>query len=81
VDGYTWTGKSNSVTFGSEANHIKMSAVRVTLVERETTAIASMHNSQCLMLNEVYDLQGRRVSPQKKGVYITNGKKVVYTNN
>ena len=29
----------------------------------------------------MYDLQGRRVSPQKKGVYITNGKKVVYTNN
>ena len=25
----------------------------------------------------VYDLQGRRVSPQKKGLYIINGKKVV----
>jgi hypothetical protein len=82
VDGYTWTGKSNSVTFGSEANHIKMSAVRVTLVEREATAIASMHNSQCLMLNEVYDMQGRRVgntlhSSLKKGVYIQNGRKVI----
>ncbi len=28
--------------------------------------------------SDVYDLQGRRVSPLKKGIYITNGRKVVY---
>ena len=55
--------------------------VRLRINTGETSGMHSMLNSQCLMLNEMYDLQGRRVSPQKKGIYITNGKKVVYTNN
>ena len=49
------------------------------------TGIKSMHNSQCTMHNEVYDLQGRKVNGQssmfngqlKKGLYIVNGKKEV----
>ena len=57
------------------------SVVRLRINTGETSGIHSMLNSECLMLNEMYDLQGRRVSPQKKGIYITNGKKVVYTNN
>ena len=51
----------------------------------ETAGISSMHNSQCIMHNEVYDLQGRRVNSRfsihnsqlKKGLYIVNGKKVI----
>ena len=51
----------------------------------ETTGISSMHNAQCLMHNEVYDLQGRRMnsslfthhSSLKKGLYIKNGRKEV----
>ena len=54
--------------------------------EDESTGISSMHNSQCIMHNEVYDLQGRRVESSifnsqssilKKGLYIVNGKKVI----
>ena len=48
----------------------------------ETTGIDSMHNSECLMLNEAdawYSLDGRKLDgkPSAKGMYIKNGKKVV----
>ena len=46
--------------------------------ETISTGISSMHNSECIMHNDVFDLQGRKVNDQtKKGVYIINGKKVV----
>lgn len=46
--------------------------------ETISTGISSMHNSECIMHNDVFDLQGRKVSKQaQKGVYIINGKKVV----
>ena len=43
----------------------------------ETTGISTMHNSQCIMHNEYFDLQGRRVVDPTRGLYIVNGKKVV----
>ena len=45
--------------------------------ESETTGISAMHNSQCIMHNEYFDLQGRRVAQPTKGPYIVNGKKVI----
>lgn len=45
--------------------------------ESETTGISAMHNSQCIMHNEYFDLQGRRVAQPTKGLYIVNGKKVI----
>jgi hypothetical protein len=73
VNGYTWTGYANSVTFGSEANHIKMSAVKVTLAETEGI-------SETITVNKLpvyYDLQGRPVKHPTKGLYIVNGRKVI----
>ena len=76
INGYTWTGKTNSVTFGSEANHIKMTSVKVTLATNEAAGIQDLKlstaNSQ-----QVFDLQGRRVDNPTKGLYIVNGKKVI----
>ena len=46
-------------------------------LDGETTGIDAMHNAQCTMHNEVFDLQGRRVAQPTKGLYIVNGKKVV----
>lgn len=43
----------------------------------QTTGIETMSNVQCTMSNEVYDLQGRRVSKPGKGIYVIHGKKVV----
>lgn len=44
--------------------------------ENETTGINSMDNGQ-LMMDNYYDLQGRRVVQPTKGLYIVNGKKVI----
>jgi hypothetical protein len=53
-------------------------ASRLNIVfEDEATGIEAMHNAQCTMHNEMYDLQGRRVAQPSKGLYIVNGKKVV----
>lgn len=49
----------------------------ISLFDDESTDISSMHNSQCIMHNEYYDLQGRRVVNPTKGLYIVGGKKVV----
>ena len=55
----------------------------VMFVGDETTSIgdASRLNDKCKMINEMYDLQGRRVNNPQQGVYIRNGKKVVVTSN
>ena len=42
-----------------------------------TTGISTMHNSECIMHNSIYDLQGRRVVKPGKGLYIKNGRKEV----
>ena len=43
----------------------------------ETTGIRSIDNGQ-LTMDNVYDLQGRKVAqPAKGGLYIVNGKKIV----
>ena len=53
------------------------------MVFDDMTGIDSIHNSQCIMHNQIYDLQRRCVEDTdsflalKKGVYIVNGQKVV----
>jgi hypothetical protein len=45
-----------------------------------TETSESIHNSECIMLNEagaVFDLSGRRVNKAQKGLYILNGRKVL----
>ncbi len=43
----------------------------------ESTGISEMRNAQSTMFNEVYNLNGQRVAQPTKGLYITNGRKVV----
>jgi len=53
-------------------------SITLNLGDGETTGIVLMHNSECIMHNDVYDLQGRRVSgATQKGVYVVNSKKTV----
>ena len=47
-------------------------------VDGEITGIKAIHNSQCIMHNDYYDLQGRRVTNPQKGVYIVDGVKVAF---
>ena len=53
------------------------------ITEEGTTAILSLPMTMESEKNDIYDLQGRRISnpqgtPLRKGLYIVNGKKVVY---
>jgi hypothetical protein len=79
-------GQGDAFVNVDRAMFVTVGGERHELLINGTTAIASsMLNSQCLMLNNVYDLQGRRVSSAvanwlsslKKGLYIANGKKIV----
>ena len=45
--------------------------------ERETTGIVSINNGVKSIDNATFDLQGRKVTNVKKGLYIKNSKKVV----
>lgn len=74
IDGYTWTGLANSVTFGAAANHIKMLSVKVTLAIYDPSGIQDINLST---EKKIFDLQGRRVQNPSKGLYIINGRKVI----
>ena len=71
----------NGITVGEEASQVR--SFNLGFGEgSDETGIDSMHNSECLMLNEAdawYSLDGRKLDgkPNAKGMYIHNGKKVV----
>ena len=70
-------GQGDATVNVDRAMFVTVGGERHELLINGTTAIASMHNSQCLMLNNVYDLTGRKVEKTAKGVYVENGRKVV----
>ena len=45
-------------------------------IDDETTGLKSIDNGQ-LIIDNYYDLSGRRVMNPTKGLYIVNGKKVI----
>ena len=47
------------------------------IFENMTTSIRTVDNEEWNISNDVYDLQGRKVTGPKKGVYIKNGKKLI----
>ena len=63
-----------SAQIGGEARSITLR-----FDDDETTGIvgASYLNDKCKMINEMFDLQGRRVENPRRGLYIVNGKKIV----
>ena len=71
----------NGLTVGEEASQVR--SFNLGFGEgSDETGIDSMHNSECLMLNEAdawYSLDGRKLDgkPNARGIYVKNGKKVV----
>ncbi|WP_197018955.1 SusF/SusE family outer membrane protein [Xylanibacter brevis] len=59
--------------------HNTGSGARLTnfVIDEETTGIASIEDGLMKVQDAVYDMQGRKVSQLKKGLYIVNGKKQV----
>lgn len=86
VLGHTTTGGtafykvSNKAVAAGKAyipeNAMTARQLSIDLLGDETTGISTMYHSECIMHNEVYNLQGQRVSAGAKGLVIVNGKKV-----
>lgn len=60
--GRNWLGRSNAMT-------VK--------IVNAATAIKEIDDRKSRIESDIYDLQGRKVKPVTKGIYIVNGKKVV----
>ena len=72
---YVWTGEASEVTFGAEANHIKVSGVNVTFAKEQPDGISTIVNDR--LGTAVFNLQGQRTKHPRKGLYIINGRKVI----
>ena len=50
---------------------------RISFGNDDTTGISSIDNGKLTKDETIYDLQGRKVTATKKGIYVVNGKKVI----
>ena len=76
VSDFTWTGNAQSVTFNVDdgSGHAKIKSVKVSLSgATEGVRYVATQSQQ----TGLYDLQGRRTTATRKGIYIRDGKKVV----
>lgn len=65
----------DDMAVGTEAQNLNATWI-VTIIEKKNTAIEIVEEEN--MDAEIFDLQGRRITEPGKGVYIKNGKKVIF---
>ena len=58
--------------------NVPASDIKVYSFSDEATGIGAINDGQSPMNKEIYNLSGQRVSKAKKGIYISNRKKVLY---
>ena len=63
--------------FYESATSAREGGMEIVFVDDETTDIRSLMHNGSATNDAYYDLQGRKVTPGKKGIYIHNGKKVI----
>ena len=63
--------------FYNGAASAREGGLEMEFVDTETTDIRSLMHKGSATNDAYYDLQGRKVTPVKKGIYIHNGKKVI----
>lgn len=63
--------------FYNGAASAREGGLEMEFVDTETTDIRSLMHNGSATNDAYYDLQGRKVTPDKKGIYIKNGKKVI----
>ena len=63
--------------FYNGAASAREGGLEMEFVDTETTDIRSLMHNGSATNDAYYDLQGRKVTPVKKGIYIKNGKKVI----
>ena len=77
-----WPAENNVTTVKGTRAYLKAKSAEARIVdfrigESETTGIVSIDNGVKSIDNATFDLQGRKVTNVKKGLYIKNSKKVV----
>lgn len=69
-----WWGETSTEFAGAEDIHLEASLDAI----RQTTGIRNLTKCQTpCEVNETFDLQGRKVLPNRKGLYIQKGKKII----
>jgi GH35 family endo-1,4-beta-xylanase len=81
-DNNSWRESSNPLLYTSSigkkpAWYAVRSALRHRIIVNETTGVQEVRLEPATSVDVFYDLQGRRVSHPTKGLYLSNGKKVV----
>ena len=76
-DGLYLAINSDKMAVGTETLN-KNAMWLVTMVEKGTMAVEEIESDNGEKSGDIYDLQGRKVEIPTKGVYIKNGKKVIY---
>ena len=71
-----WEGDETNILFNSAA-YFKGNFMKIDMRLVPDAASAIRETAAKAAGNAVYDLQGRQVKTARKGIYVTNGKKVV----
>lgn len=72
------TANGNLVLTQSKAMNVNAITVNAELPNAPSTGIKTVANKQTTANDQYYNLAGQRVQPQKGGLYIVNGKKVIF---
>ena len=73
-----WQGDATNILFNYANFNAHFMKIDIRLVADAATGIQELTSTSTSTSKETYDLMGRKVStPQKKGIYIIGGKKVV----
>jgi len=71
-----WEGDDTNILFNYPYFNAHFMKIEIRLVPDPATTIRETVTEKAT--NVIYDLQGRRVENARKGIYVTNGKKVVF---
>ena len=62
----------------NQETSLEARSIRLNIIDDGLTAISDVEQQAADdKLSGCYDLQGRRIAPVKKGIYVRNGKKVI----
>ena len=79
VDGLTWTGDAEEVTFNIDGSsgHMKMTKVNMKMSGSGPDEVKMPEAHTQPVQTIVYDLQGRKVVQPHRGLYIKHGRKFI----
>jgi hypothetical protein len=79
VDGYNWSGNSQSIEFSVNdgSGNLQVSSIKVTIPTSDPSSIETVLPTTLSGQRVVYNLRGQRVAHPTRGIYIVDGRMVV----